>query len=154
MKNKKLIRESIINRLLTNNPSFTVEEKYHGKVTLSHNTRSVVAKMFLSKPFPTQERYNGWHTLHSDDLDKVSGIDIYIFVIVNDELNREESFLFTYDEIQNLMKNRIDNVKEPFYWYFGWDNNKNFGEFRHGPITGLDYAYERWTLPTELVANK
>ena len=107
-------------------------------------------KHHCSAPKGSGAKENGWYSVNVNDLNQTERVGAFVFSEVVPITNELLTYHFTVDELQQLAKSKKIS-RGRYHWYFGRDDQGNHGEFRDGPSTGLDYAFERWALPSELI---
>lgn len=145
---RKRIQQEIVRNLIAANPGWKVSAiSGHEIRATDPNGSSVIIKYHYSRPHPDKRRgtWNGWHCTDTQDL--ASGIDWHIFVTHDKLTGQIETFLIPNCNLRLLSQGKPADCHGRHHWYLGHHNtNGTFGEYRDGPIAGLDHYVNTYKL--------
>lgn len=145
---RKLIQQEVLKYLIALNPGWTITAiSAHEIRAIDPFSRNAIIKYHYSRPHPNKLRntWNGWHCTNT--LDLTTGIDWHLFAIYDKGTGQLETFLIPNFDLRQMAKNKPIDCHGRHHWYLGHHNtNGTFGEYRDGPIAGLDIYVNTYKL--------
>ncbi|EOU1468572.1 hypothetical protein QTH14_07380 [Clostridium perfringens] len=148
---RKVTRQYVIEKLQEENLGLYARKgskDLNADILIDLDKKSLKVKYLHSKSY-NNDFPAGWYTLSEDDINNEI-YDLFIFCI--DFKGDFKTFLFTKNEINEIVNCKSIDAKKNYHFYIHMKENGRILECRDDDID-IKYSYERWNLPVKLVSN-